>query len=256
MYWSLSCHTNTNESYFPVLFINELEISSLNISDLYNKDETHSYKTMWKQSSFSFTFLIVGFLAVFLSLCWWKALQPSWSWGGRATQEGQAEPQWQPHQDYCFLLLGEWGNHILSALTMILLFLWVIFRSQVPMSFLSHLISPCYVLQLHEHGAYLVDSLWECGSELLKDWETMISLLLDEPAPGEEGEWPFVQTISDCSFPVWGKAQTCFSLDWSPGDGSGWDHAVCHSSGLRVPPTDWQGHGEEGASVLILHALL
>ncbi|KAF3841219.1 hypothetical protein F7725_007081 [Dissostichus mawsoni] len=40
--------------------------------------------------------------------------------------------------------------------------------------------------ELHEHGAYLVDSLWECGSELLKDWETMISLLLDEPAAGEE----------------------------------------------------------------------
>uniref|UniRef100_A0A673B8I8 Cohesin subunit SA n=1 Tax=Sphaeramia orbicularis TaxID=375764 RepID=A0A673B8I8_9TELE len=40
--------------------------------------------------------------------------------------------------------------------------------------------------ELHEHGAYLVDSLWDCGSELLKDWETMISLLLDEPMPGEE----------------------------------------------------------------------
>ncbi|GAA6078020.1 cohesin subunit SA-2a, partial [Tachysurus ichikawai] len=39
---------------------------------------------------------------------------------------------------------------------------------------------------LHEHGAYLVDSLWECGSELLKDWESFISLLLDEPFPGEE----------------------------------------------------------------------
>uniref|UniRef100_A0A668AS47 STAG2 cohesin complex component a n=1 Tax=Myripristis murdjan TaxID=586833 RepID=A0A668AS47_9TELE len=43
------------------------------------------------------------------------------------------------------------------------------------------------VFQLHEHGAYLVDSLWDCASELLKDWETMISLLLDEPMPGEEG---------------------------------------------------------------------
>lgn len=42
-------------------------------------------------------------------------------------------------------------------------------------------------VQLHEHGAYLVDSLWECGSELLKDWESFISLLLDEPFPGEEG---------------------------------------------------------------------
>uniref|UniRef100_A0A671YRW1 Cohesin subunit SA n=1 Tax=Sparus aurata TaxID=8175 RepID=A0A671YRW1_SPAAU len=40
--------------------------------------------------------------------------------------------------------------------------------------------------ELHEHGAYLVDSLWDCGSDLLKDWETMISLLLDEPMPGEE----------------------------------------------------------------------
>lgn len=105
------------------------------------------------------------------------------------------------------------------------------------------------VLQLHEHGAYLVDSLWECGSELLKDWETMISLLLDEPAPGEEGEWPLFHTITDCSFPVWGKAQTCFSLDWSPGDGSGWDHAVCHSSGLWMPPSSRQRLREEGASV-------
>uniref|UniRef100_A0A8C8H480 Cohesin subunit SA n=1 Tax=Oncorhynchus tshawytscha TaxID=74940 RepID=A0A8C8H480_ONCTS len=40
--------------------------------------------------------------------------------------------------------------------------------------------------ELHEHGAYLVDSLWECAGELLKDWESMISLLLDEPMPGEE----------------------------------------------------------------------
>jgi len=41
--------------------------------------------------------------------------------------------------------------------------------------------------QLHEHAAYLVDSLWECGPELLKDWECMTSLLLDDPLPGEEG---------------------------------------------------------------------
>ncbi|KPP70893.1 hypothetical protein Z043_110241, partial [Scleropages formosus] len=39
---------------------------------------------------------------------------------------------------------------------------------------------------LHEHAAYLVDSMWECASDLLKDWECMISLLLDEPLPGEE----------------------------------------------------------------------
>ncbi|KAJ3588398.1 hypothetical protein NHX12_011991 [Muraenolepis orangiensis] len=40
--------------------------------------------------------------------------------------------------------------------------------------------------ELHEHAAYLVDSLWECGPELLKDWECMTSLLLDDPLPGEE----------------------------------------------------------------------
>uniref|UniRef100_A0A674NEG5 STAG2 cohesin complex component n=1 Tax=Takifugu rubripes TaxID=31033 RepID=A0A674NEG5_TAKRU len=40
--------------------------------------------------------------------------------------------------------------------------------------------------ELHEHAAYLVDSLWECGTELLKDWDCMISLLLDDTLPGEE----------------------------------------------------------------------
>uniref|UniRef100_A0A671NS77 Cohesin subunit SA n=1 Tax=Sinocyclocheilus anshuiensis TaxID=1608454 RepID=A0A671NS77_9TELE len=40
--------------------------------------------------------------------------------------------------------------------------------------------------ELHEHAAYLVDSMWDCAGEILKDWECMISLLLDEPLPGEE----------------------------------------------------------------------
>ncbi|XP_073676240.1 cohesin subunit SA-2 isoform X2 [Garra rufa] len=40
--------------------------------------------------------------------------------------------------------------------------------------------------ELHEHAAYLVDSMWDCAAEILKDWECMISLLLDEPMPGEE----------------------------------------------------------------------
>lgn len=40
--------------------------------------------------------------------------------------------------------------------------------------------------QLHEHGSYLVDSLWEIN-EMLKDWECMTDLLLEEPGPGEEG---------------------------------------------------------------------
>uniref|UniRef100_A0A8C5D5N4 Cohesin subunit SA n=1 Tax=Gadus morhua TaxID=8049 RepID=A0A8C5D5N4_GADMO len=40
--------------------------------------------------------------------------------------------------------------------------------------------------ELHEHAAYLVDSLWESSQELLKDWECMTELLLEEPVGGEE----------------------------------------------------------------------
>eukprot|EP00918_Siedleckia_nematoides_P083545 GHVU01183142.1.p1 GENE.GHVU01183142.1~~GHVU01183142.1.p1 ORF type:complete len:1040 (+),score=187.25 GHVU01183142.1:368-3121(+) len=39
--------------------------------------------------------------------------------------------------------------------------------------------------ELHEHGAYLVDSLWEIN-DMLKDWECMSDLLLEEPGQGEE----------------------------------------------------------------------
>ncbi|XP_058470569.1 cohesin subunit SA-2 isoform X1 [Solea solea] len=34
--------------------------------------------------------------------------------------------------------------------------------------------------QLHEHVVYLVDSLWDCGGALLKDWATLTSLLLQD----------------------------------------------------------------------------
>ncbi|KAI5091958.1 cohesin subunit SA-1, partial [Silurus meridionalis] len=40
--------------------------------------------------------------------------------------------------------------------------------------------------ELHEHAAYLVDSLWDSSQELLKDWDCMIELLLEEPGQGEE----------------------------------------------------------------------
>nr|XP_033813925.1 LOW QUALITY PROTEIN: cohesin subunit SA-1 [Geotrypetes seraphini] len=40
--------------------------------------------------------------------------------------------------------------------------------------------------ELHEHAAYLVDSLWESSQELLKDWECMTELLVEEPVQGEE----------------------------------------------------------------------
>ncbi len=53
--------------------------------------------------------------------------------------------------------------------------------------FIINLKMLCFDPQLHEHAAYLVDSMWDCAAEILKDWECMISLLLDEPVPGEEG---------------------------------------------------------------------
>ncbi|MGH0162437.1 UNVERIFIED_CONTAM: hypothetical protein FKN15_062325 [Acipenser sinensis] len=40
--------------------------------------------------------------------------------------------------------------------------------------------------ELHEHAAYLVDSLWESSQELLKDWECMTELLVEEAVQGEE----------------------------------------------------------------------
>ncbi|KAM9207980.1 cohesin subunit SA-3 [Leptosomus discolor] len=34
--------------------------------------------------------------------------------------------------------------------------------------------------ELHEHAAYLVDSLWDCAGPRLRDWETISALLLEE----------------------------------------------------------------------------
>ncbi|XP_071950467.1 cohesin subunit SA-2-like isoform X2 [Antedon mediterranea] len=39
--------------------------------------------------------------------------------------------------------------------------------------------------ELHEHAAYLVDALWEVN-EMVKDWDCMTELLLEEPGRGEE----------------------------------------------------------------------
>ncbi|KAM9025187.1 cohesin subunit SA-3 isoform 2-T2 [Ara ararauna] len=40
-------------------------------------------------------------------------------------------------------------------------------------------------IELHEHAAYLVDSLWDCAGPRLRDWETISALLLEEsPAEG------------------------------------------------------------------------
>lgn len=39
--------------------------------------------------------------------------------------------------------------------------------------------------ELHEHGAYLVDSLID-SNQMVKDWECMTDLLLEDPGPNEE----------------------------------------------------------------------
>ncbi|XP_029936058.1 cohesin subunit SA-2 [Myripristis murdjan] len=41
--------------------------------------------------------------------------------------------------------------------------------------------------ELHKHVVYLVDSLWDCGGDLLKDWPTLTSILLQEPSPQNTG---------------------------------------------------------------------
>ena len=45
----------------------------------------------------------------------------------------------------------------------------------------------CLFTKLHEHAAYLVDSLWDIN-EMMKDWECMTDLLLEEAGRGEESE--------------------------------------------------------------------
>lgn len=37
-----------------------------------------------------------------------------------------------------------------------------------------------FYLQLHKHVVYLVDSLWDCGGALLKDWPAITSVLLQD----------------------------------------------------------------------------
>lgn len=84
-----------------------------------------------------------------------------------------------------FFLESEVHYHAIFSVLTFLSLLRVLFCKPYQWS-IPHLFEHLFH-QLHEHAAYLVDSLWECGAELLKDWECMISLLLDDPLPGEEG---------------------------------------------------------------------
>uniref|UniRef100_A0A674HBT8 Cohesin subunit SCC3/SA HEAT-repeats domain-containing protein n=1 Tax=Taeniopygia guttata TaxID=59729 RepID=A0A674HBT8_TAEGU len=41
--------------------------------------------------------------------------------------------------------------------------------------------------RLHEHAAYLVDSLWDCAGSRLRDWEATTALLLQTGTSMELG---------------------------------------------------------------------
>ncbi|KAM9709739.1 cohesin subunit SA-2 isoform 2-T2 [Menidia menidia] len=49
--------------------------------------------------------------------------------------------------------------------------------------------------QLHKHVVYLVDSLWDCGGAVLKDWPTLTSALLQEPSSHSPGFTPAEQAV-------------------------------------------------------------
>ncbi|XP_015263910.1 PREDICTED: cohesin subunit SA-3 [Gekko japonicus] len=48
-------------------------------------------------------------------------------------------------------------------------------------AFLRQLLSFFMESEFHDHAAYLVDSLWDCAAPLLKDWQVLTGLLLEEP---------------------------------------------------------------------------
>lgn len=60
--------------------------------------------------------------------------------------------------------------------------------------------------QLHKHVVYLVDSLWDCGGALLKDWPAFTSALLQDTSPSSgrcdvqcvtaDGKRPLLQGVT------------------------------------------------------------
>lgn len=154
-----------------------------------------------------------------------------------------------------FFLESEVHYHAIFSVLTFLSFLRVLFCKQYQWS-IPHLFEHLFH-QLHEHAAYLVDSLWECGAELLKDWECMISLLLDDPLPGEEGmALGFFFFLSL----YWYAVESTIVIYWflclvflrssyrQTRDGFDWNHAVHCTPGCWVPPTCWKRNREEGKS--------
>lgn len=59
--------------------------------------------------------------------------------------------------------------------------------------------------QFHEHGTYLVDSLWGVAGSELRDWETMTTLLLQ--GTGEElAKAVYAWQLEVHSLPGWAGA--------------------------------------------------
>uniref|UniRef100_A0A6Q2YSY1 Cohesin subunit SA n=1 Tax=Esox lucius TaxID=8010 RepID=A0A6Q2YSY1_ESOLU len=62
-------------------------------------------------------------------------------------------------------------------------------------AFLKLLVSFFIQSEFHEHGAYLVDSLWGVADSELRDWETMTSLLLQEAGLLDEEEGALIELM-------------------------------------------------------------
>ena len=57
--------------------------------------------------------------------------------------------------------------------------------------------------QLHEHAAYLVDALWDIN-DMVRDWDCMTELLLEEPGRGEEGMYNASVGVCGMGCVCWG----------------------------------------------------
>ncbi|XP_042317788.1 cohesin subunit SA-3 isoform X2 [Sceloporus undulatus] len=55
-------------------------------------------------------------------------------------------------------------------------------RRQAARAFFRSLLCFFIESEFHDHAAYLVDSLWDCAAPLLKDWQVLTGLLLEEPS--------------------------------------------------------------------------
>nr|XP_019937625.1 PREDICTED: cohesin subunit SA-1-like [Paralichthys olivaceus]XP_019937710.1 PREDICTED: cohesin subunit SA-1-like [Paralichthys olivaceus] len=62
-------------------------------------------------------------------------------------------------------------------------------------AFLQILISFYTQSEFHEHGAYLVDSLWAVAGSELRDWETMTTLLLQEAGLTDQEEGALIELM-------------------------------------------------------------